>query len=153
MPRISPDTIIAEARRWVGTPYRHRAARLGIGVDCVGLIRGVAEATGVRTLSDAEWKPFETYSRTPNPEKMRQAMELFLEPSDVSAKIIAPDAFVCWLAWREHLPMHVGFAAALDGRRTLIHAALPIGQCVEHGFTDEWLSRVNSWWRLPGVDY
>jgi len=33
--------IVAEARRWIGTPYRHQSARLGAGADCLGLVRGV----------------------------------------------------------------------------------------------------------------
>ncbi len=38
---ITPDKIVACARRWIGTPYRHQASRLGVGTDCLGLIRGV----------------------------------------------------------------------------------------------------------------
>ncbi|MEO0466390.1 MAG: NlpC/P60 family protein [Pseudomonadota bacterium] len=33
--------VIAEARTWIGTPYRHQASRQGLGADCLGLIRGV----------------------------------------------------------------------------------------------------------------
>lgn len=33
--------IVAAARGWIGTPYRHQAARRGAGADCLGLIRGV----------------------------------------------------------------------------------------------------------------
>jgi len=33
--------IIAAARDWTGTPYRHQAARKGAGCDCLGLVRGV----------------------------------------------------------------------------------------------------------------
>ncbi|RVT85447.1 peptidase [Rhodobacteraceae bacterium CCMM004] len=33
-----------EARRWIGTPYRHQAAARGAGTDCLGLIRGVWRA-------------------------------------------------------------------------------------------------------------
>lgn len=35
-----PD-IVAAARGWVGTPYRHQCAEKGAGADCLGLIRGV----------------------------------------------------------------------------------------------------------------
>ncbi len=38
---ITPDKIVACARRWIDTPYRHQASRLGVGADCLGLIRGV----------------------------------------------------------------------------------------------------------------
>lgn len=33
--------VVAEARRWIGTPYVHQASCLGAGADCLGLLRGV----------------------------------------------------------------------------------------------------------------
>ena len=33
--------VLAEARSWLGTPYRHQASRKGVGCDCLGLVRGV----------------------------------------------------------------------------------------------------------------
>jgi NlpC/P60 family putative phage cell wall peptidase len=38
---VSRLAIVAEARRWLGTPYRHQASIIGIGADCLGLVRGV----------------------------------------------------------------------------------------------------------------
>lgn len=35
---------VAEARRWLGTPYCHGASTLGAGCDCLGLVRGVWRA-------------------------------------------------------------------------------------------------------------
>ena len=64
--------IVAEARAWIGTPYRHQASLKGVGCDCLGLVRGVwravlgeepqtppaysrdwAEASGAETLAAA----------------------------------------------------------------------------------------------------
>ena len=43
--------IVAEARRWLGTPYHHRAALRGVGCDCLGLVRGVwREVLGLNVL-------------------------------------------------------------------------------------------------------
>jgi NlpC/P60 family putative phage cell wall peptidase len=41
--RISPTraAIVAHARTWIGTPYHHQASCIGIGTDCLGLIRGI----------------------------------------------------------------------------------------------------------------
>ena len=36
--------VIAEARRWIGTPYLHQASVRGAGTDCLGLLRGVWRA-------------------------------------------------------------------------------------------------------------
>jgi NlpC/P60 family putative phage cell wall peptidase len=69
---VDRDRIVAEARAWIGTPYRHQASLKGVGCDCLGLIRGVwralygaepeatpayapdwAEATGTEALAAA----------------------------------------------------------------------------------------------------
>jgi NlpC/P60 family putative phage cell wall peptidase len=36
--------IVAEARAFIGTPYRHQASLKGVGCDCLGLVRGVWRA-------------------------------------------------------------------------------------------------------------
>lgn len=33
--------LVAAARRWIGTPYCHRASLEGVGCDCLGLVRGL----------------------------------------------------------------------------------------------------------------
>ena len=37
--------VVAEARRWLGTPYQHQASMRGEGADCLGLVRGVWRKT------------------------------------------------------------------------------------------------------------
>lgn len=38
---MTRSEIVAAARRWIGTPYRHQASTRGVGTDCLGLLRGV----------------------------------------------------------------------------------------------------------------
>ena len=38
---VRRQVIVEAARGWIGTPYRHQAARRGAGADCLGLVRGV----------------------------------------------------------------------------------------------------------------
>src|SRR5215813_7037573 len=49
--------IVAETRRWIGTPYRHQASLKGVGCDCLGLVRGVW-----RAVCGAEPEPVPPYS-------------------------------------------------------------------------------------------
>lgn len=35
------ERIVAAARSWVGTPYRHQGMRKAVGCDCLGLVLGV----------------------------------------------------------------------------------------------------------------
>lgn len=41
---VTRADIVAEARAWIGTPYRHQASLKGVGCDCLGLVRGVWRA-------------------------------------------------------------------------------------------------------------
>ena len=38
---VEREVIVAAARRWIGTPYRHQASLIHVGCDCLGLVRGV----------------------------------------------------------------------------------------------------------------
>lgn len=44
---MSRETVIAEARTWLGTPYHHHARIKGVGVDCAQLLCAVFEACGM----------------------------------------------------------------------------------------------------------
>lgn len=77
---ITPDDIVAEARTWIGTPWRHQARVKGVGVDCIGFVGGVGVALG---LSEAlEWRADRSlrgYGRTPVPETLLDACDRFLD--------------------------------------------------------------------------
>jgi NlpC/P60 family putative phage cell wall peptidase len=38
---MTEGRVVAIARSFIGTPYRHQGSRRGIGCDCLGLVRGV----------------------------------------------------------------------------------------------------------------
>jgi NlpC/P60 family putative phage cell wall peptidase len=108
--------IAAAARRWIGTPYRHQASLIGVGCDCLGLVRGVwrelygvepepmpaytpdwAEATGRDTLADAA------------------ARHLLPRPLEEAG----PGDLVLF-RWRDHLPAK--HAAILVEPSRMVHA-------------------------------
>lgn len=41
---MPPERVLAIARAWIGTPYRHQASVQHAGTDCLGLLRGVWRA-------------------------------------------------------------------------------------------------------------
>ncbi len=110
------EAIVAAARSWIGTPYRHQASLKGVGCDCLGLLRGVwrevigreperppaysrdwAEATGREALIEAAGRHL-----LPVPEREWRAGDVLL------------------FRWRGHLPAkHCAIAA---GRGTMVHA-------------------------------
>lgn len=145
---MSAQAVIAEARTWIGTPFRHQAKCKGVGVDCVQLIAGVGEAAGVMTIDPGKAAAFAGYGRVPNPARMGEALRIFMTPIEAGD---ARPGDVAWLQWRENLPMHLAILSEHKGRVTIIHALAEIGRCVEHGFTQEWRDRVVSYWRYPGL--
>lgn len=38
---MTETTVVAAARRWIGTPYVHQASACGFGTDCLGLVLGI----------------------------------------------------------------------------------------------------------------
>ena len=71
------EAAVAEAKRWIGTPYVHQAAMQGAGTDCLGLLRGVW-----RALYGAEPETIPAYtqdwSEPSNTEELWQAARRWL---------------------------------------------------------------------------
>lgn len=78
-------SIVAEARGWIGTPFRWQQATKGQGCDCKGLVAGAAlaihrpEARSVYALMTAE------YRRRVDPALLRRGLaDLFDEVTDMT---------------------------------------------------------------------
>lgn len=142
---IERDRIVAEARRWIGTPYRHQASLHGVGCDCLGLVRGVwralygsepeapppytpdwAEARGRDTLLDAATRHL-----------------IRIEPFDVAA------GDVLLFRWRENLPAkHAAIVTCAD---TMVHAH-DGARVAEVAIAPWWRRKLAAAFRFPGVE-
>ena len=56
MRHLIPD----EARKWLGTPYKHQGRKIGVGVDCLGLLSETLKSLGATVKDRAD------YSRYPS---------------------------------------------------------------------------------------
>lgn len=108
--------IVAEARRWIGTPYHHQASLLGVGCDCLGLVRGVwrgcigaePEAPGPYAPDWAEAMRVESLALAAGRHMQARPLDAW-RPGDVLL-----------FRWRAHVPAkHLAIAATQD---TMIHA-------------------------------
>ncbi len=159
--------VIAHARRWIGTPYHHQASRLGVGVDCIGLVRGVwralygtepetlpgygrdwSEATGRETLLEAarrHFVPIPPASAEPGdllvfryrPRTVAKHVGIVAEPAGV------PDA--------HGVAVSIEPVAAGDGPRfNLIHAieGAPVSEVALIGW---WRRRIAAAFSFPGI--
>ncbi|MGI8527379.1 MAG: peptidase P60 [Pseudolabrys sp.] len=113
--------IIAEARSWIGTPYRHQASLKGAGCDCLGLIRGVWRAViGDEPERAPPYAP--DWAEAGGEESLAGAGFRHLTP-------VARDAFlpgdVLLFRWRAHLPAkHAAIVTSCveNGPGTMVHA-------------------------------
>lgn len=130
--------IVTEARRWLDTPFKHQGRQLGVGVDCVGVVFGVAWALG---LSDFDYR---IYPRMPNTDTMSTLLRAHLVPIPKSD---AREGDVLHMSIGGR-PQHVGL---LTGPAMLLHAYQGVGRCVEHRIDDRWWQSVCGAYQFPGV--
>ncbi len=109
--------VVAVARSWIGTPFHHQATLKGVGVDCAGLIRGVAVELGLldaAVIGEASYSRFPDGSMKPLCDRTLTPIEQgAVQPGDVLLFAIAED------------PQHMGIVADYRwGGLSLIHAAL-----------------------------
>lgn len=89
---VTRDQVVAAARAFIGTPWKHQGRRRGVGVDCIGLIGGVASALALPGAD--EWatdQSLHCYGRTPVAAMLLDACDRFLrrvrladvQPADV----------------------------------------------------------------------
>lgn len=51
------SAFVAEVRTWIGTPFVHAGRARGVGVDCVGILAGSAQAVGLAIEDQANYSP------------------------------------------------------------------------------------------------
>jgi len=135
------EQIVVEARKWIGTPYKHNQALLGVGVDCIGLVVAVGMALKINgDFNKESFLPYQGYSPNPNPNKMIKGMREFLTPVE-SPQI----GDIAWIEPRQGMPSHL---AIKSGDNAVIHACATAGKVVEASYPD----RINSWWRYGGLN-
>src|SRR5262245_52441654 len=110
------EEIIAEARTWTGTPYRHQASVKGVGCDCLGFLRGVwREVRGdepeLPPPYSADW------AEAGKRETLAEAARRHL--TEIPLDAIEPGD-VLLFRWRAHLPAK--HCAILTEPDRMIHA-------------------------------
>ena len=138
--RITSEHILAEARSWLGTPYRHQASRKHIGCDCLGLLRGIW-----RALYGCEPETIPAYSGDWDLMEKRDELLRAAGRHLVLAQDMEP-ASVLIFRWQDHLPAK--HLAILSRPRTIIHAYERAG-VVETTLGTHWRTRVAGVFNFP----
>lgn len=141
---ITRADIVERARRWIGTPYHHQAARRGVGCDCVGLIRGLhADLYGTPLLPAAAYRA--DWAEVSPRERLMEALSLHLRQCE-TREPLPGDVLV--FRWRTHLPAK--HAAVMSASNLMIHV-LEGGAVCEVVFAAAWRMRLAACYAFPGL--
>ena len=138
--------VVAEARSWLGTPYRHQASAQGAGCDCLGLLRGVW-----RGLLGAEPERVPAYSpdwdEVAKDEVLARAAGRWL---DSRAGEMMPGDVILFRMRADAVAKHLGICSAVGAHPRFIHAYSGHG-VVESTLSAPWQRRVAGVFAFPGI--
>lgn len=149
------NDIVTEARSWVGTRFHHqgRVKRTSThkgGVDCIGLIIGVAQHCGI-TFDGKEASALDdrTYGIVPDGDKLKNAFSAHIIQKP-KQELVAGDVALFRF---EQDPQHAAIIGELaGGELSLIHSYRAAGGVVEHRFDQLWWERCVAAFQFPGVN-
>lgn len=138
--------VVAAARGWIGTPYRHQATARGAGCDCLGLVRGVW-----RELFGAEPEAPPAYSldwsEPQGEERLWAAAARHLRT--VPPGPVAAGDVVLFRMRAGSVAKHLGIVSATGDAPRFIHAYAPHG-VVESPLSAPWARRIVARFEFPG---
>lgn len=168
---VTRKQVAEEARKWLGTPFRHQGRKRGKAVDCVGVALCVGEDL---CLSDVQGMPFlrsdylnygpQPVGRFVHEECKRRLVNLAL--LDGSGKLVALPGQPMIHGTGPHfldvadiltlrapsVPCHVAIVTDIFGGLGIIHAYSPVEKVVEHTLSTKWLKRIEGVFSFPGVE-
>lgn len=146
MQLTSRATIANQARTWVGVPFQHRG-RSKAGVDCAGLVMGVAQELALCPVPVTG-----LYGRTPPGDYVLQLCERFLVRVERRPPGLAlGDVALLWGIDRG-VGRHFAIMGEVHGQQTMIHAFSKHGKVVEHYWDSFWRGRFVAAYEYPNVE-
>lgn len=129
---ITRADIVTQARRELGTPWRHQARTPGVAVDCVGFLgviaRGLDLSVAEAWFADDECK---RYGRPPYPRTLLALARRYFDEIAIAAARMG-DVLVLAHETHPRVPTHFAVISHDDPRR-IIHAEWFAGKVIEHG--------------------
>lgn len=137
------DTVVAIARGWIGTPYRHQASLKGVGSDCLGLVRGVWRELYGREPEEAGPYQLDWAERGGEDRLLAAALRHFGPAQDLE-QMRAGDVLL--FRWHAGCPAkHLGIVSGPD---RFIHA-YEQAAVIESALVPAWRRRICAVFRFP----
>lgn len=137
--------LVTLARSWIGTPYHNMAAVKGMGVDCIGLIRGLwIEIYG--TEPEVPHYTPRWSARNKGEETLLEAARQYL--TEVSADTRGPGVVLAFRVHPKGIAQHCGIMTTMT---EMVHSHSGRG-VYEVALGDRWESKAIAAFRFPGVE-
>lgn len=137
--------VVAEARRWIGTPYVHQASALGAGADCLGLLRGIWR--GLYGQEPERVPPYTPdWSEPQGDEALWRAARRVLIDKPLGAA--APGDVLLFRMRTGSVAKHLGLQGRIGARASFIHAYSGQG-VVESPLSTPWARRIVARFEFP----
>ena len=137
--------IVEAARQWIDTPFHHQARLKGVGVDCVGLVIGVARELAL-VSQDLDVLG---YPRTPDGTSLMQTMRQHMTEIDRAAMQPGDVIVVSFDKDPQHLAILGDYR---HGGLSIIHAAGNTGRVIETRLMFSSAMTFVAAFALPGVN-
>lgn len=138
---MTRDDIVFDARRWIGTPFKHQSRVLDHGGDCVAMVEWLGLKYGIIV---------EGYRTNYGPEpKMREIMQSMIDAGLERLRSIEDrlPGDVLFIQYRKE-PQHLGILTPTG----IVHGYSGAGCYVETQFNSRLLDGLRSVWRWPGIE-
>ncbi len=139
------ERVLIEARRWIGTPYRHQCSVAGVGSDCLGLIRGVWRAVLGREPIEVPAYTQDWSEPSGHESLWNDAAQHLIEKAPEQA---VPGDVLLFRMREGAVAKHLGILGATAPHKTFIHAYSGHG-VVESPLSAPWARRVVAVFAFP----
>lgn len=135
---VTRAEVVAAGRAWLGTPFHHQGRLRGVGVDCAGVIIGIAKELKLSTFDVTG------YGHRPDGREMESLCHSHMRCGVITKK--QPGDVL--LLEVDKQPQHLALATDIG----MLHAYAPLRRVVEHRIDEDWSSRIVAVFILPGID-
>lgn len=146
--------IVAAARGWLGTRFHHQGrlkatARQRGGVDCLGLLVGVAQELGLRSRAKGAVSltalDNREYGHLPDGGVLREVLEAHLLPVTAGGWRAGDVLLMRFDKAPQHLAIVTDYP---EGGLGIVHALATARRVVEHPLDAEWRGKVEQGYRV-----
>ena len=141
--------VVAEARRWIGTPYLHQASVKGAGTDCLGLLRGLWRS--IHGKEPEAVPPYtEDWAEPDRREILLEAARRWLVERPLANE--APGDVLLFRMRSGGIAKHLGIQSEIGAEARFIHSYSGQG-VVESPLSQPWRRRIAARFAFPeGAD-